>query len=448
MNKYQARLWRRAMRRQNRQVEKDLAFQALLRNGSYIRDKIVTFEYDPSWKGSYTVYNSVYGSKTPVRGDHFHTTYYNVAKSIYQGCAFLAFVTKRPDGSDFGYCNCSNNSVGSTNFASGWPSKYSKLMSSAQRALNTKVFNAYPAWDIMTDAVELPKTLADCGHLIRAIKEIGTGLLRRDPHQVLSGFGVKPTKKRVKHVSRFLTEYDWHQGPRAIDAASQLWLSYRFGLMPTLKSIDDAMRAGAGLHSVSCEYTSQVTLSDEVNERTVTKILPNPNWVGYTQVSDASYKASVRMKAFITYRYGIKAALLQNPWVAVVRTGWEEVKFSFLVDRFYDVSSYLNSLQLPSIVAQSNVNVSVKQHTYINRSIQDIVGPPPPLSYKLVANGGVLVTTRYESFSRYAGSLSSVPPTLENGLNSFKRQLDALTLGWFQSKAVMSRSMNPSMRWN
>ena len=207
------------------------------------------------------------------------------------------------------------------------------------------------------------------------------------------------------------------------------------------------MRAGAGLHSVSCEFTHQVTLSDEVVKRSTSKVSPNPKQVGYTQVADASYKASVRMKAFITYRYGIKAALLQNPWVAVVRTGWEEVPFSFLVDRFYDVSSYLNSLQLPSIVAQSNVNVTVKQHTYVNRSVQDIVGPSPPYSHKLVANGGVLVTTRYEAFKRYKGSLSSVPPTLENGLNSFKRQLDVLTLGWFQSKAVMANSMNPSIRW-
>lgn len=441
MNKSQGRQWRRAMRKHNKQVQSELAYAAVLSNGSFNRDQLVSFSYSPTRSGTYTRFNNKSGSKAPKHGDFLHTTNYNVASATNDGCAFLAYTIKAKSGADWSYCSCSNQTTGGTNFVGAYPSRYSALVDASQRALNSKLFNMYPSWDVLTDAVELKRTFRDCRVLIRAVNEIGIGILRRDPHQVLMGFGVKPTKKRVKHVSRVITEYEWQHGSRAIDAASNLWLSYRFGLMPTLKSIDDAMRAGAGLRSVSCEYTAQVTLADSQNGSTKALIGSTSNQVGYAQVTGFAYTASVRMKAFVTYKYGIRAALAQNPFLAVVRTGWEQVPFSFMVDRFYDVSSWINSLQLPSIIADCNVNVSVKQHTYINRSLSDITPPPSPYTFKLVANGGVLNRYRYNSFKRYKGSTSSVPPTLENGLSSMKRELDALFLGYSQSKDTMNRSL-------
>lgn len=115
-----------------------------------------------------------------------------------------------------------------------------RIKSVANIAIADKILKDRESWDVLTDFAELRETssfLKDCGE---SLVHILQGVATRNPRRVLKGFKVKPTRASVSHVNRTIRKYLIRQGAvdsaQVMRAASSLWLSYRYGLMPLIYS--------------------------------------------------------------------------------------------------------------------------------------------------------------------------------------------------------------------
>lgn len=147
---------------------------------------------------------------------------------------------------------------------------------------------------------------------------------------------------------------------------------------------------------------------------------------------------SIRMKSYHRYTEGVKARLMANPWKNALTTGYELIPFSFVLDWFYDIGGWLRSLMLSDIVAESWVNCSEKGNTLVRQYFTDLTQRPYySSSFEYVP--GVLHTGTNFYFRRWRGSLTAVAPTLEFGLSTFKRRLDALSMSWQKVRLLCHR---------
>lgn len=127
-------------------------------------------------------------------------------------------------------------------------------------------------------------------------------------------------RRRIKHL------WDKHDNK----AVHNAWLEYRYGWMPTLMDVDTLINKPLGLPSMSAEGvgfrrnswtfkdgTSQIETNIEYTVKAKTYVVPkNPFMQSATQ-------------------YGIA-----NPSLVL----WEAVPYSFVIDWFFDIGGYLESM--------------------------------------------------------------------------------------------------------
>lgn len=431
MNKYERRLWRRRLDREREEILNSTRYHP----GQYDDSRFVT---PPS---GFPTDTKIFNEKSVVRdfrpGDFLHTTPY-VAQFVEEhGCAYIAYeVRYNTNGNLRAKSAARNVNSGGMAFSSRSPSKWSALQTNAQRALNNKVLEGVPTWDILTDLGESSELISSLRRFTHSLAEISEGIIARNPHRILRGFGVRPLKRRIRHVNRVLleTRYGNENGNNVFDAAARLWMSYRYGLMPTVYSIDDCYKTLISSNWYdNCKYEFQVTLKDSIAESARSTIPAYSYQVGHDRCSFASYEASVRMKAYVSYATGLKTRLSACNYVSLLRTTYELTRLSYVLDWFVDIGGSLNELMLPSLVAESAVNVSLQQHTRINRWVENI---KPASGYYLVPVYAPGYIQRYDQFifERQVGSLTVVPPYVDWGLTTFQRQLDSVALLWNKFK--------------
>lgn len=451
MNKSEYRAWRRKLRKERRAQLAELRSYNSRHGGTYNNNQLIT-SYTLPYSATQPryLYDKKSVSKSPKKGDFIHTTDYAKHVQESKGQCFLGFSWRYDKGTTH---TKGKASLGAYTSGTGptWYGGYAEttsmragLLAAAQSALNAKVLNDFPSWDILTDAGELKETIGFFGSLATSLKEVAIGVFTRNPKRVLRGFGVSATQRKVRHVKRVIQDAYLlgNTGHQTYSAIANLWMSYRYGLMPVIYSMQDAMIALCAPEN-DREYlsTAQVTLSD-------TKFLPSKT-VNTSNVAYASYNAhhnisctgSIRMKSYHRYTTGVKARLLANPWKSTLSTAYELITLSFVLDWFYDIGSWLQSLQLSDIVAESWVNVTERGDTVEHGYFTDLV-LRPHYTVGMEYCPGLLWTGKYFYFKRWKGSLSAQAPSLEFGLSNFKRQLDSLALGWGTTRRLMRHPLS------
>jgi hypothetical protein len=154
------------------------------------------------------------------------------------------------------------------------------------------------------------------------------------------------------------------RGFSAAKAVSNIWLEYRLGWKPVLYDIDNIMKASAE-HLIDYKST----------ERNVARKTQTRNWVGINSTTllsgpgyssglvNANKKVENKISAGVLYDKKLYSSeressvrAIQNRFGLNLRnialTGWELVPFSFVVDRFLDVNTWLKTIQ-------PNPNISV-----------------------------------------------------------------------------------------
>lgn len=439
MNKREYRLWRLKLRRERR--ERRLADREYRRKygGTYDNSENITSQ---TLKYSSTqpqyLYDKASVVKTPQDGDFIHTTPYTKQVQEVHGKSFVGYRWRRDQGT-IHTTGLGSLGAGGTGTGPGWYGGYTdtvsmraNLLAKAQAALNEKVLSDFPSWDFLTDAAEFKETVVSLGSLATSLKEVATGVLTRNPKRVLRGFGVNATQRKVRHVKRVIQDsYTLgNTGHQTFTAISNLWVSYRYGLMPIVYSIEDALKALCSPEN-DREYlsTAQVTLSDVVFVDAVTTSTANLAFSSVKTHIARTCSGSIRMKSYHRYTEGVKARLLANPFLSSISTLYEVIPYSFVLDWFYDIGGWLRGLQLGDIVAESWVNATERGHTTELRYFTDLV-PRPFYKANFEYVPGLLHTGKNFYFRRWKGSLTAVPPTLDWGLDRWKRQLDTLALSW------------------
>lgn len=133
------------------------------------------------------------------------------------------------------------------------------------------------------------------------------------------------------------------------DAASDIWMKYRYGFTPLLYSVDEAVRALCAYNQDTTVARAQVTMKDIA-------YLVDPD--GYVAASKTGFKVkqhrvnkfdvSVRAYGYWSGLNNIVNSIRGHRLVDFVQTGWELVPFSFVVDWLWDISSYLDAQRVDS----------------------------------------------------------------------------------------------------
>lgn len=385
--------------------------------------------------------------KSPRTGDHVHSTLYNIVDYESVGVLTLAYRWFYDSGTvhQSGLRTYGPEIEGSV----AWDGDaigvalLSKLQTAAQLALNAKVANGFPSYDWLTDAVEARDSANLLISSARKIEEMAIGVFKRDPKRVFAALGIVPTRRKMRKMQSIMIDHwDVKSGKSVFNAMSDIWMNYRYGFMPMIYSMEDALKATFGA-SQSKEYWNrfQVTLADSVFSQ-------NSQEYGYafpglkvTQTDSVSTAGSVRMKAFVRYSDGIKSRFLASPPIDLLNTAWEEVPFSFVIDWFYDIGGYFQQLRLEEIVGEVFVNVSEKG-TRVSKKFFSGIEPLPDYRIAYVRPEwiqGYTCTSR--KFFRSPGSLSAVPPSLEQGLYSWKRLLDSSSMAWQKTRRALDRDI-------
>lgn len=201
--------------------------------------------------------------------------------------------------------------------------------------------------DVLTALAELPETLRmiinACKEVLRLYRDARKGeirlqnkskrlrlaydealreLSRAERNSELSKRRVKLRRKQLlKDLKEALSDI--------ASAISNVWLTYRYGIMPNVYLVEDIFKTNENLKTVFFEYTSTENI-----------VLGGP---------DPLFKGDInsRHKHFIKRKLkpGLGANLSFNPFV----TAWELIPLSFVVDWFISIGDFIASLRPPSL---------------------------------------------------------------------------------------------------
>lgn len=306
------------------------------------------------------------------------------------------------------------------------------IKTEAQYALTEKVLDGLPSWDILTDLAELKETMGFLKEGVGRLTDIVKGCLLRQPTTVLKAFRVQPTKRRVRRVKRVIDRNRFLLGNTsraATKSAADLWLSYRYGLMPLLYSCEDAINA---FHTGEIRYskTFQVTFkNNQTTFRDKVEVASFSNGFLLCDVkSIGRNEFTYRLRATVDYGDAITKRLGLNLW-AIPKTIWETIPFSWVIDWFFSVNSWLDKLRLDQIAGSISTLGTLKDRVIETRELANLRTADPSFVFTPKAVHGILCTAEVRTFQREIVSLNASPPGLVWGLDRFKRQLDTLSLG-------------------
>lgn len=164
---------------------------------------------------------------------------------------------------------------------------------------------------------------------------------------------------------KFIAARDAVEGAvlRAVDKVkklSQLWLTYRYAIMPVVLQIEDAMKFMAERHAEIKPYTGYVSVQLDKSVRTYDVYHLNII-VQIEREVETTVKAGCKLYPSMRqdnnpYGFGLYDALL---------SGWELLTLSFVVDWFIGIGPWLASLRpVDSVVRyQSNTKVVERKET-------------------------------------------------------------------------------------
>lgn len=271
------------------------------------------------------------------------------------------------------------------------------------------------AWDVLTDIAELRELGALVkGNWAKTLSYAYRAL--RDAHfrrNLAKKWNKKDRRSKVKSL------YDYF---------SSAWLEYRYGWMPILYSTQDAVKAFSAEEQKWYKGRGYQQFQD-----TISVTHPEETFSSWKEqwTEELEYTHKVRGWAAAEFRTGTGHRFQADP----ITTAWELVPFSFVVDWFIQVGSYLGAVSpftsgrtLGSCVS---VQTSCKWRLY--EHIWDI---PTSSTTGDGDNTALMAEVTRESYTRYPGSPSL--PGWNPRLN-LPRFVDMIALFSGQSRELMRR---------
>lgn len=183
-----------------------------------------------------------------------------------------------------------------------------------------------------------------------------------------------------------------------VDAITNAWLTYRYGVMPTIYDCEDYKKA----YEKQLEAASLTILRKTRKlDMPATSEVGNPTWsnINYCLLeSSYKYTSTAFVTSSVYYRRQIAESwqdVLGLGLHDVVGAGWELIPFSFVVDWFIDLGGWIEAVRpKPGIIVLGNtVGFKVQnvfERTY-HRAAHYTTGPFTPISgsYRMKQEGYV-----------------------------------------------------------
>lgn len=294
-----------------------------------------------------------------------------------------------------------------------------------QMVINELIEEANSTYDLLTDLAELPSTLRLAFSLINSI---------RHPLQTYRTFA-----RKYKRMSKA------EKAKLAPDILAKKWLEVQYGIMPVYLSIMDIL---------------SVIEHSEAKYKTVrkTKVVPTTRVIltgpCLYEVDNRNIiiKGTAKMK-FSSQLNRLTSEVGFNP----LRTAWDIIPYSLVVDWFIDVSSFF--ISIPSFVGfgeDSKACVSVK----VTGSVDTYIYQPPttyllkhptvPIvelqdchigwepydhvvqeePFEQSENHSLIKRIEYNSYTRRLVNSTDTNLVLSPRFSNWKRQLSAVALSW------------------
>lgn len=436
-----------AIRRQ-KELDRELA-------GSFDRSQDFSFVgFDNTKTG--TNYDMVSRSRVTAHGDFVHTTPYSVSCFSRKGSSFIGAIANVKRATGGGYSlrvarsgsNPAAQPFGS--YSEDLPLR-NRLDSSSQLALLTKVRKEQPSWDILTDAAELKESVGLLRKSATTISSLLLAVERRDVRSIAKTLGLKTRPQHLRKYHRDIYGVEWYEAldrrtPFLVgDGMQNLWMTYRYGFMPMIYSIEDAMIALAGpARNREYVFTSQVTLRDSWSRVSVDHDVPFYNFGSATCDITTTLRTdgSVRKKAYYRFTDGIRQRLLPNVLIGFTKTAWELVPYSWMADWALGISTYLSDMELPDLLAEVYVNVTHKGNSYVAESLGNFqmnLNPGDEGNLSIIfAPGAGVHTSTFFTMSRKSGNIAIPEYSLKEVFFNWKKQLDSASILWQKNRNHVS----------
>lgn len=255
------------------------------------------------------------------------------------------------------------------------------LITSANAEFNSDIY------DVLTELAELPETVS---FLYSGIKTILTSYM--------------DVKKKIRRIQR-----DSKLSPaEVLDRVSSLWMGYRYGVMPLVYSVQDALRL--------LSERSNIFITHRSGER---RDIDDSNSSNYWRAQPFQVVDRVWIKGAVD-----PTVIMRGLKTNVFSTAWELVPLSFVVDWALNVGDLLSGLSTPAGLQQ--------QASSYSRSFKGNI--------MLVSQHNVPAVVKLEFYE-----LRTLKPADHIGLAwnpqlNWKRKLDALALSWFAFRRLFTRT--------
>lgn len=217
-------------------------------------------------------------------------------------------------------------------------------------ALLNQVGKELPDFDLITDVAEVGKTYSFLRDTVERLYRFATAVYFKKPLAALYALGIySPSKKDLRWTKKRLLR--WARNNGSVSAAcSDIWMKYRYAVMPVLYSGNDALFALAGFRNDVVPTRSQVTLKDRryVSDAPDTwQTFPGGGFQGKFK-HIIVFETSIRAYGYWVGLKDVVSSVRGTRLLDFIQTGWELVPFSWIVDHFWNLSAYLNAQRVDS----------------------------------------------------------------------------------------------------
>ena len=304
-------------------------------------------------------------------------------------------------------------------------------------------------WDVLTELAELPSTIKMGVDALKALRnplktlkslDLASKKRKRD-YDIVEELVQTRKGPRTRKRKKWFTYYEWEGKPASLaDLSAQAWLTYRYGIMPILYSLQDISSI------INKKYAEKVEW-ETTKKREVTTI-DDTSVIGVLSGDHEKAKVPLIMKrdcqliqrVFIKTKYNVGQLKSKQLGFNPVLTAWELVPFSFVADWLVHIGDMIMALT-PTCYQERAITYS----EHFSSKLEYAAGPLPAPGKTgtvttIVEQASISWSAYEESYQRDVVTDNVLGfITLPIGLETdWKRQLDAFALSYLLIKPDLS----------
>lgn len=304
-------------------------------------------------------------------------------------------------------------------------------------------------WDVLTELAELPSTIKMGVDALKALRnplktlkslDLASKKRKRD-YDIVEELVQTRKGPRTRKRKKWFTYYEWEGKPASLaDLSAQAWLTYRYGIMPILFSLQDV----SGI--INKKYADKVEW-ETTKKREVTSI-DDTSVIDSLDGGHEKAKVPLIMKrdcqliqrVFIKTKYNVGQLKSKQLGFNPALTAWELIPFSFVADWLVHIGDMIMALT-PTCYQERAITYS----EHFSSKLEYAAGPLPAPGKTgdvttFVERASISWSAYEESYQREVVTDNVLDfITLPVGLETdWKRELDAFALAYLLIKPDLS----------